>query len=167
MFQILAVMSFCRISAASIESRFFEEFRALPSRGKMFSLSRLGLCSGQQIVSGVRFFTNAVTQREIFDTLEKEYTIHTIPAFRREGDGKNYSRFLRKNGAIPGVLYGPDGKGHDERVLVYVPTSEVDRFMTRLNLSFESTLFYLDVEGERTLVFPRQLSCHPGMLVCC
>ena len=139
----------------------------MPSRGKMFSLSRLGLCSGQQIVSGVRFFTKAVTQREIFDTLEKEHTIHTIPAFRREGDGKNYSRFLRKNGAIPGVLYGPDGKGHDERVLVYVPTSEVDRFMTRLNLSFESTLFYLDVEGERTLVFPRQLSCHPGMLVCC
>lgn len=133
----------------------------------MFSLSRLGLSSGQQIVSGVRFFTKAVTQREIFDTLEKEHTIHTIPAFRREGDGKNYSRFLRKNGAIPGVLYGPDGKGHDERVLVYVPTSEVDRFMTRLNLSFESTLFYLDVEGERTLVFPRQLSCHPGMLVCC
>ena len=130
----------------------------------MFSLSRLGLCSGQQIASGVRFFTKAVTQREIFDTLEKEHTIHTIPAFRREGDGKNISRFLRKNGAIPGVLYGPDGKGHDERVLVYVPTSEVDRFMTRLNLSFESTLFYLDVEGERTLVFPRQLSCHPGIL---
>ena len=31
--------------------------------------------------------------------------------------------------------------------LVYVQMSEVDRFMTRLNLSFESTLSYLDIEG--------------------
>ena len=128
----------------------------------MFSLAWLSLLFGQSIISGARFFAKAVSQSEIYQVLDKNHTIYTIPAFRRDRDGKNYSRFLRKNGAIPGVLYGPDGKGHDERVLVYVPMSEVDRFMTRLNLSFESTLFYLDVEGERTLVFPRQLSCHPG-----
>ena len=128
----------------------------------MFSLARLILLSGQSIISGARSFAKAVSQSEIYQVLDKNHTIYTIPAFRRDRDGKNYSRFLRKNGAIPGVLYGPDGKGHDERVLVYVPMSEVDRFMTRLNLSFESTLFYLDVEGERTLVFPRQLSCHPS-----
>ena len=128
----------------------------------MFSLYRLGSLSRPAIASNVRFFAKAVTQREMFEVLDKKQTILTIPAFKREGDGSNYSKFLRENGAIPGVLYGSDGKGHDERVLIAVPTSEVDRFMTRLNLSFESTLFYLDVEGERTLVFPRQLSCHPS-----
>ena len=129
----------------------------------MFSVYRLGSLSGKTVTSGIRCFAKAVTQREIFEVLNKKQTILTIPAFKREGDGSNYSKFLRENGAIPGVLYGPDGKGHDERVLIAVPTSEVDRFMTRLNLSFESTLFYLDVEGERTLVFPRHLSCHPSM----
>ena len=129
----------------------------------MFSVYRLGSLSGKSVTSGIRCFAKAVTQREIFEVLNKKQTILTIPAFKREGDGSNYSKFLRKNGAIPGVLYGSDGKGHDERVLIAVPTSEVDRFTSRLNLSFESTLFYLDVEGERTLVFPRQLSCHPSM----
>ncbi len=128
----------------------------------MFSLSRLSLLPGRLIIPETRLFSRAVSQREIYQILDQKHTIYTIPAFRRDKDGSNYSRFLRKNGAIPGVLYGPDGKGHDERVLIYVPTSEVDRFMTRLNLSFESTLFYLDVEGERTLVFPRHLSCHPS-----
>ena len=79
--------------------------------------------------------------------LVENHTIYTIPAFQRDRDGKNYSRFLRKNGAIPGVLYGPDGKGHDERALFYVSMNEVNRFMTRLILSFESTLSYLDIEG--------------------
>ena len=60
------------------------------------------------------------------------------------------------------MLYGDDGEGHKERVLIAVPTSEVDRFTTRLNLSLECTLFYLDVDGEKALVFPRQLSCHPS-----
>ena len=129
----------------------------------MFSVYRLGLLSGKTVTSGIRCFAKAVTQREIFEVLNKKQTILTIPAFKREGEGSNYGKFLRENGAIPGVLYGSDGKGHDERVLIAVPTSEVDRFTSRLNLSFESTLFYLDVEGERTLVFPRQLSCHPSM----
>lgn len=128
----------------------------------MFSLARLSLLPGHSIISGARFFARTVPQSEIYRVLDDNHTIYTIPAFRRDRDGKNYSHFLRKNGAIPGVLYGPDGKGHDERVLIYVPAGEVDRFRTRLNLSFESTLFYLDVEGERTLVFPRQLSCHPS-----
>ena len=128
----------------------------------MFSLTCLSLLSGQSVISGARLFAKAVTQSEIYRVLDEKHTIYTIPAFRRDRDGKNYSRFLRKNGAIPGVLYGPDGKGHGEIVLIYIPMSEMDRFITRLNLSFESTLFYLDVEGERTLVFPRQLSCHPS-----
>ena len=51
-----------------------------------------------------------------------------------------------KNGAIP--LYYMVQMARDKmHALVYVQMSEVDRFMTRLNLSFESTLFYLDIEG--------------------
>ena len=127
----------------------------------MFSLAWLSLLFGQSIISGARFFAKAVSQNEIYLVLVENHTIYTISAFQRDRDGKNYNRFLQE-WSNSFVLYGPDGKGHDERVLVYVPMSEVDRFMTRLNLSFESTLFYLDVEGERTLVFPRQLSCHPS-----
>ena len=129
----------------------------------MFCISRVGARIGPQTLSGLRLISTTLTRREIYTTLQQNHVILTIPAFRREGEGKSYSKFLRKNGAIPGVLYGPDGEGHNERVLIAVPTSEVDRFITRLNLSFESTLFYLDVEGERTLVFPRDLSCHPSL----
>ena len=51
-----------------------------------------------------------------------------------------------KNGAIP--LYYMVQMARDKmHALVYVQMSEVDRFMTRLNLSFESTLSYLDIEG--------------------
>ena len=129
---------------------------------KMLSLCRFGVIPVLQTGLGARGFAKAVTQKSIYDTLNQNHVILTIHGFKRDQDGKNYSRKLRANGAIPGVLYGPDGKGNNERVLVAVPTSEVDRFRKRLNLSFESTLFYLDVDGEKTLVFPRQLSCHPG-----
>ena len=128
---------------------------------KMFSFCRFGAVPAIQTALGVRGFAKAISQKSIYDTLSQNHTILTIPAFKRDKDGSSYSRLLRQNGAIPGVLYGPDGKGHDEKVLIAVPASEVDRFIKRLNLSFESTLFYLDVEGEKTLVFPRQLSCHP------
>ena len=112
----------------------------------MFSLAWLSLLFGQSIISGARFFAKAVSQNEIYLVLVENHTIYTISAFQRDRDGKNYNRFLQE-WSNSFVLYGPDGKGHDERVLVYVPMSEVDRFMTRLNLSFESTLSYLDIEG--------------------
>lgn len=128
---------------------------------KMFSSVRIGASIAPRIVEGLRPFSKAVTQKSIFDTLNKSNIYPVIPAFRRDKDGKNYSRFLRKNGAIPGVLYGSDGNGHDERILIAVPANEVDRFTKRLNLALECTLFQLDLEGERILCFPRQLSCHP------
>lgn len=127
----------------------------------MFSSVRIGASLAPRIIEGLRPFSKAVTQKSIFDTLNKSNIYPVIPAFRREKDGKNYSRFLRKNGAIPGVLYGSDGNGHDERILIAVPASEVDRFTKRLSLALECTLFELDLEGERILCFPRQLSCHP------
>ena len=131
----------------------------------MFSCCRFGANLAIRSVVGARGFAKSLSQKSVYDTLNKNHTILTIPAFKRDKDGSNYSRMLRKNGAIPGVLYGPDGKGNNEKVLIAVPASEVDRFVKRLNLSFESTLFYLDVEGEKTLVFPRQLSCHPCIIV--
>ena len=51
-----------------------------------------------------------------------------------------------KNGAIP-LYYMVQMERDKMHALVYVQMSEVDRFMTRLNLSFESTLSYLDIEG--------------------
>ena len=128
----------------------------------MFSVCRFGAVSTLRAACGVRAFGKAVTQKDIYATLSQQHSVLTIPAFKRESQGTNYSYYLRKNGAIPGVLYGDDGEGHKERVLIAVPTSEVDRFTTRLNLSLECTLFYLDVDGEKALVFPRQLSCHPS-----
>lgn len=129
----------------------------------MFSFCRFGAVPVLQTAIGVRGFAKTISQKSIYDTLSQNHTILTIPAFKRDKEGSHYSKLLRRNGAIPGVLYGSDGKGHDEKVMIAVPASEVDRFVKRLNLSFESTLFYLDVEGEKTLVFPRQLSCHPCM----
>ena len=131
----------------------------------MFSAVRAGTNLVPQLASGLRLFSKSVTMKSIFDTLNSNHIYPVIPAIRRDRDGTNYSRFLRKNGAIPGVLYGSDGNGNDERILIAVPTNEVDRFIKRLNLSLECTLFHLDLEGERILCFPRQLSWHPGSVL--
>lgn len=77
----------------------------------MFSVCRFGAVSTLRAACGVRAFGKAVTQKDIYATLSQHHSVLTIPAFKRESQGTNYSYYLRKNGAIPGVLYGDDGEG--------------------------------------------------------
>ncbi|KAK8805655.1 hypothetical protein WA158_002311 [Blastocystis sp. Blastoise] len=109
-----------------------------------------------------RFFATGIrASKESLRVLDEAMTIPKMPAFVRSTIGTNAADILRESGAIPGVLYGDDGKGNKEKILIAVPRSEVIRYINKLNVSLECTVFDLMLENQVVRVFPRQLQCHP------
>lgn len=74
-----------------------------------------------------------------------------LPLQTREATGKGASRALRRNGFIPGILYG----GDQEPVNVKLLGSELQRAVRRGR--FFSTLVELDVDGEMVRAIPRDV----------
>ncbi|GMF36591.1 unnamed protein product [Phytophthora fragariaefolia] len=66
----------------------------------------------------------------------------------REGEGSRASRRLRKQGLLPGVLYGEGEDGQDERVLVSFPTRTFECVHRKLWTSIENQVFHVQV-GEQ------------------
>ena len=78
-----------------------------------------------------------------------------LKAWARGGSGKGGARAVRREGRIPGILYG-DKKEPE--------TISVDyRAITQQLLTghFQSTIFVLDVEGKKTRVIPRAVQLDP------
>uniref|UniRef100_M4C193 Uncharacterized protein n=1 Tax=Hyaloperonospora arabidopsidis (strain Emoy2) TaxID=559515 RepID=M4C193_HYAAE len=66
----------------------------------------------------------------------------------RNADGSRASRRLRKQGFLPGVLYGEGEDGKDERVLVSFPTRAFERMHRKLWTSIENQVFQVQVEEQ-------------------
>uniref|UniRef100_A0AAV1UHP5 50S ribosomal protein L25 n=1 Tax=Peronospora matthiolae TaxID=2874970 RepID=A0AAV1UHP5_9STRA len=66
----------------------------------------------------------------------------------RDADGSRASRRLRKQGFLPGVLYGEGEDGKDERVLVSFPTRAFQRMHRKLWTSIENQVFQVQVEEQ-------------------
>ena len=80
----------------------------------------------------------------------------------REEQGSRYSRKMRKEGFIPGVVYGQGQDGEKSRVMVRVNKIEFLRELRRIGKSIENTVYELSVEGGATeLVTPRQVTFNP------
>lgn len=79
-----------------------------------------------------------------------------FPAERRDKAGKGPARALRRAGKIPAIVYG----GHAEALAIAVPFKEVKRELGT-NPRFFSTVFELDLGGERLKVLPREAQLHP------
>jgi large subunit ribosomal protein L25 len=83
-------------------------------------------------------------------------TTATISAQTREGRGKGAARTSRREGRIPGVLYGHG----EESVSLSVDAGELQKLVH--TISIENTILDLDIgEGEPYKVLIRELQRHP------
>jgi large subunit ribosomal protein L25 len=81
--------------------------------------------------------------------------VSTIAVQRRERAGKGAARATRREGSVPGVVYG-DGK---EPVLVAVDPRLIEREMGRAG--FFARIYELDMAGEKQRVLARDVQVHP------
>ncbi|OWZ15166.1 Ribosomal protein L25, Ctc-form [Phytophthora megakarya] len=80
----------------------------------------------------------------------------------REGEGSRASRRLRKQGFLPGVLYGEGENGKDERVLVSFPTRTFEHVHRKLWTSIENQVFQVQVgEQAPVKVYMRDVQLDP------
>lgn len=82
-------------------------------------------------------------------------SLTVIPAKKREGTGTGAARAVRRTGDVPAVIYGEAGKSRHIRI------SYRDMEKPYQTGRFTSTLFILDVEGEKMRVIPREVQLDP------
>ncbi len=78
-----------------------------------------------------------------------------MKAERREKGGKGAARRLRKEGRVPGVVYG------DKQEPEMIHVSFVDLLKQVNTGTFESTLVELDVDGRKVRCIPRDVQLDP------
>ena len=79
-----------------------------------------------------------------------------FPAEQRTRTGKGPARQLRRQGKVPGIVYGGDG----EPVMLALEFKEMKRQLST-NPRFFSSVFELDLAGEKMRVLPREAQLHP------
>ena len=81
----------------------------------------------------------------------------TFPAERRQGaTGKGPARALRRQGKVPGIIYG----GHEEPLRVALPFKEMKRVIST-NPRFFTSVIELDFGDGKARVLPREAQLHP------
>jgi large subunit ribosomal protein L25 len=78
-----------------------------------------------------------------------------LPAHRRDTRGKNLARGLRRDGSIPGIVYGPETDPQS------VSVAEKDFRQAMRAIASGSSVLDLDVEGKRSKVIIRELQRDP------
>ncbi|NOT40130.1 MAG: 50S ribosomal protein L25/general stress protein Ctc [Alphaproteobacteria bacterium] len=79
----------------------------------------------------------------------------TIPAKKRPGKGTGDARAVRRTGDIPGVLYGA---GIEPRAITITVRDIAKHYESG---RFTSTLFELNLDGEKMRVIPREVQVDP------
>ena len=79
----------------------------------------------------------------------------TIPAKKRIGNGTGDARAVRRTGDIPGVIYGA---GIEPRAITITVRDITKHYESG---RFTSTLFELNLEGEKMRVIPREVQVDP------
>ena len=77
-------------------------------------------------------------------------------AEKRTKGGRGPARALRRDGKVPAIVYG----GKEEPLMLAVGAKEIKRQLST-NPRFFSSLFELDVDGEKLRVLPREAQLHP------
>ena len=78
-----------------------------------------------------------------------------LEAVARDGAGKGAARALRREGRVPGVIYG----GGRDVVLLTMDPRVLNARMRRTG--FFATQFHVDVAGEKHRVLPKEVQFHP------
>lgn len=86
----------------------------------------------------------------------------------RETEGSRAARRLRKQGFLPGVLYGEGSDGVTDKVLVSLETRAFEKLHRKLWTSVENQVFDLTVGDSATPVkaYMRDLQLDPGTSFC-
>jgi large subunit ribosomal protein L25 len=79
----------------------------------------------------------------------------TLTATARVGSGKGAARHIRREGRIPGVVYG----GGDPPALVSLDYREINKLIYAGH--FLTTIFELDIEGAKQRIIPREYQLDP------
>jgi large subunit ribosomal protein L25 len=78
-----------------------------------------------------------------------------LKAWARQSSGKGRARQVRRDGRIPGILYG----GRKEPQNIALDSKAISKQIQTGH--FQSTIFTLDVEGTKTRVIPRGVQLDP------
>jgi large subunit ribosomal protein L25 len=78
-----------------------------------------------------------------------------LKAWARQGSGKGGARAIRREGRVPGILYGDRAEPQTIAVDYRAITQQLHTG------HFQSTVFVLDVEGKKTRVIPRAVQLDP------
>lgn len=87
--------------------------------------------------------------------------IRSIPAMRRVGAGSSHCYKLRGDRWIPGIIYGVDEEGKEDRILVQVKRNVIENEFHAFGRSIESIIYDIEIDGVTTRVLPRCLTKHP------
>ncbi|MGH6866736.1 MAG: 50S ribosomal protein L25/general stress protein Ctc [Methyloceanibacter sp.] len=78
-----------------------------------------------------------------------------LKAWARERSGKGSARSIRRDGRVPGIVYGDKQEPQN----IALESREISRQLQTGH--FQSTIFMLDVEGQKTRVIPRGVQLDP------
>ena len=78
-----------------------------------------------------------------------------LKAWTRARTGKGGAREVRREGRVPGIIYG----GKDEPQNIALETKEVSKQIQTGH--FQSTIFMIDMEGTKVRVIPRDVQLDP------
>ncbi|HUU24863.1 MAG TPA: 50S ribosomal protein L25/general stress protein Ctc [Methyloceanibacter sp.] len=78
-----------------------------------------------------------------------------LKAWTRARTGKGGAREVRREGRVPGIIYG----GKDEPQNIALETKEVSKQIKTGH--FQSTIFMIDMEGTKVRVIPRDVQLDP------
>ena len=78
-----------------------------------------------------------------------------LKAWARQSSGKGGARQVRRDGRIPGILYG----GREDPQNIALDSKAISKQIQTGH--FQSTIFTLDVEGTKTRVIPRGVQLDP------
>ena len=92
----------------------------------------------------------------VTDTKLREFV-----AEKRTVAGTRHCDELRKQGLVPGIVYGKDASGKDRRLLIQIPQQQFQKELNDVGRSFEGILYNVLVDNELFRVLPRDLSKHP------
>jgi large subunit ribosomal protein L25 len=86
---------------------------------------------------------------------QDQAALAVIPAKKRNDTGTGAARAIRRAGDVPAVIYGEPGKSR------HISITFRDMEKPYLTGRFTSTLFVLDLEGEKVRVIPREVQLDP------
>lgn len=89
--------------------------------------------------------------------------IRKIKALRRWKDGSNHSKWLReKKNLLPGILYGKNRRGKEKRMLIAVPTNQMQSELKKYGRVVHNAIYDVELDGNVQRAILRDFQIHPA-----